>query len=200
MCQFTQEQWSCTFYEKTKTLILRQDSLQPFHFHSLAIGSPLPPIDPSPWLNQVPPSLLLDWVFQLHFQFLSHSVLLLNYKYIPRGTIFSKEFVAAKEDAQFYIGSILANICRLFKWFYVFSGGPFSPIGETFYLLKNLTFTMMARRARRTTRLKGSHSLCTSCRQWQVSDGLVLSMVPWVGYIYTWKFSCISWVTEWSSK
>ena len=192
MCQFTQEQWSRTFYEKINNKA-RLSSAFPLSVSSYR--------QPNPWLNQVPPSLLLDWVFQLHFQFLSHSVLLLNYKYIPRRTIFSKEFVAAKEDAQFYIGSILANICtRLFKWFYVFSGGPFSPIGETFYLLKNLTFTMMARRVRRTTRLKGNHSLCTSSRQWQVSDGLVLSMVLWVGYIYTWKFSCISWVTEWSGK
>ena len=94
-------------------------------------------------------------------------MLLLNYKYIPRGTIFSKEFEGVKEDAQFYIGIR----------FYVFSGGPFSPIGETFYLLKNLTFTMMARKVRRTTRLKGNHSLCTSSRQRQVSNGLILSMV-----------------------
>ena len=56
----------------------------------------------------------------------------------------------------------------------------FSPIGETFYLWKNLTFTMMARRVRRTTRLKGNHSLCTSSRQRQVSNGLILSMVQWV--------------------
>ena len=51
-------------------------------------------------------------------------MLLLNYKYIPRGTIFSKEFEGVKEDAQCYIGIR----------FYVFSDGPFSPIGETFYL------------------------------------------------------------------
>ena len=42
---------------------------------------------------------------------------------------------------------------------------------------------MMARRAKRTTHLKGSHSLCTSSRLWQVSDGLVLLMVPWVIYL-----------------
>ena len=54
--------------------------------------------------------------------------------YTTRGTTFSKEFVAVKKDAQFYVGSILANITTLFKRFYVFSGGPFSPIGETFYL------------------------------------------------------------------
>ena len=75
--------------------MLRRASLQPPQFKSLALGSPHPPpppppaIDPSQGVNQVPPSLLLDRVFQLHFQFLDHS-LLLNYKYIPRGTIFSK--------------------------------------------------------------------------------------------------------------
>ena len=137
MCQFTGTVKPHVLRKNKDCLILRQDSLQPPHFQSLAIGSPPAPsclIDPSPCLNQVPPFSVIGLSISTSFQFLSHSVLLLNYKYIPRGTIFSKEFVAVKEDAQFYIGSILANICRLFKWFYVFSGGPFSPIGETFYL------------------------------------------------------------------